>query len=544
MILMKYYFSFLAVLFTCLAISQATSRIIPQPSNLKLTSGYLQLEEALPLVASSELNGLMDYVTTTLKNDFGILAKVDTESRTSPSMEFILDKKKSKDAEGTYRLVVDNSGITISSGNEAGLFYGLQSLRQLMGPNRQVPFTTIEDAPRFPWRAVMLDEGRYFQGKEQVLKILDEMARLKMNIFHWHLVDDQGWRIEIKKYPKLTSVGSKRPSTQVGPLKWNSPIQSGEPHEGYYTQEDVSEILAYAQKRHITVVPEIEMPGHASAAIAAYPWLGTAGKAIDVPIWFGVSKDIFNVTDPKVFSFLTDVLDEIMQLFPSKIIHIGGDEAKYDHWKNSPQVQEYMKENNINSFSDLQVNFTNRISAYLNSKGRRMMGWNEILGHTVHDYQAELDSGAETELSKSSVVHFWKGDLELMQSAAEQGYDIVNSLHTETYLDYAYDEIPLKKAYDFDPIPKGLDATYHSRIKGIGCQMWGEWIPKSGYMDFLLFPRLAAYAEVAWTEKEDKDYTLFKKALEPIMSIWEEKGIYFAPLEFAEPGSGTWEKPE
>ncbi|UOY04918.1 beta-N-acetylhexosaminidase [Muricauda sp. SCSIO 64092] len=405
------------------------------------------------------------------------------------------------------------------SATEKGLFYGIQTLRQLVSSDKSISYLEIKDAPRFAWRAFMLDEGRYSQRKKQVLKMLDEMARLKMNVFHWHLVDDQGWRIEIKKYPLLTEIGSKWPSTQVGPLRWNSPIQSGEPHKGFYTQEDIREIVAYAAQRHIVVIPEIEMPRHSSATMAAYPWLGSSGKKIDVPIWFGVSKDVYNIADPKVYGFLTDVLDEVMALFPSKIIHIGGDEAKYDHWESSEYITKYTKENKLKTFADLQVFFTNRISRYLESKGSRIMGGNEILGQNVHDYQAEKDAGAEEELSKSSVIHFWRGDISLMKSTVENGYDIVNSLHSETYLDYSYETIPLKRAYDFEPIPAGLKAKYHNRIKGLGCQMWGEWIPKSGYMDFMIFPRIAAYAEVRWTQRVNKDYEAFKGALSGLQNL-------------------------
>ncbi|MET2985594.1 beta-N-acetylhexosaminidase [Aureibaculum conchae] len=529
-------------LFTIYVQAQQSVRIIPQPNKVEEKQGQLQLKNTLTIVTThTELFQLTNYAVNMFEDDFKLQTHVQSESTGNQVVRFKLDKNKN--AQDAYKLNVGKQGIDIISATEQGLFYGLQTLRQLISSDGKVQYVKIDDTPRFGWRAFMLDEGRYFQGKAQVLKLLDEMARLKMNVFHWHLVDDQGWRIEIKKYPKLTQVGSKRPSTQVGPLKWNSPIQSGESHAGFYTQEDIKEIVKYAQKRHITIVPEIEMPGHSSAAIAAYPWLGTSGKDIDVPIWFGVSKDVYNVADPRVYNFLTDVLDEVITLFPSKVIHIGGDEAKYDHWQKSDFVKNYMKENNLKTFADLQVVFTNRISNYLESKGRRMMGWNEILGHNVHDYQSDKDTGAEKELSKSSVIHFWRGDIKLMTSAAENGYDIVNSLHSETYLDYDYKNIPLKKAYNFNPIPQGLDQKYHNRIKGLGCQMWGEWIPKSGYMDFMTFPRIAAYAEVGWTQEDNKDYEAFKLALQPILKEWEQKSIFYAPMEFAEPGFGKWVKP-
>ncbi len=525
--------------------AQNKIRIIPQPLEVKEKLGHLQLSGDLSLQSDEiSLYQLLDYTVDLAQDEWGTNVEVNQETKTGSVLQLHIDEDIKNSTRGAYELKVNSQGINITSASEQGLFYGVQTLRQLVSSDGHIPYLEIKDAPRFGWRAFMLDEGRYFKGKEQVFKMLDEMARLKMNIFHWHLVDDQGWRIEIKKYPLLTEVGSKRPSTQVGPLRWDSPIQSGEPHEGFYTQEDIKEVVDYAAQLHITIVPEIEMPGHSSAAIAAYPWLGSSGKTIEVPIWFGVSRDIYNVADPKVYDFLTDVLDEVITLFPSKVIHIGGDEAKYDHWENSAGIKKYMKDNNLKTFADLQVFFTNRISQYLESKGRRMMGWNEILGQRVHEYQTEKEiQDVEEELSKNSVVHFWKGDIALMQSAAESGYDIVNSIQTDTYLDYSYETTPLKKAYDFEPVPLGLKAKYHNKIKGLGCQMWGEWIPKSGYMDFMIFPRIAAYAEVGWTPKGNKDYEAFKGALSNLFKVWQEKGIYHAPMEFAEPGSGKWVRP-
>jgi hexosaminidase len=341
------------------------------------------------------------------------------------------------------------------------------------------------------------------------------------------LTDDQGWRIEIKKYPLLTQIGSKRKSSQIGPLKWQSPIQSGEPHEGFYTQEQIREIVDYARERQITIVPEIEMPGHSTAAIASYPWLGTRKEKIEMPIRFE-SLDVYDVSDPKVVQFLTDVLDEIMVLFPSIVIHIGGDEVNYKHWKESATVQAYMKEKNLKTPGELQMTFTNFISQYLQGKGRRMMGWNEIMGVSLHDYQDAAEAKSEQKLATESIVHFWKGDLGLATQAASSGYDIVNSLHSETYLDYDYNAIPLTRAYAFDPVPSGLDLKYHDKVIGLGCQMWGEWIPTVGNMDFMVFPRIAAYAEAGWTRKENKDFENFKLGLHRFQRHWEQKGIYYA----------------
>ena len=271
------------------------------------------------------------------------------------------------------------------------------------------------------------------------------------------------------------------------------------------------------------------MPGHSSAAIAAYSWLGTSKEEIEVPIRFGVGTDVYDVSDPRVYQFLTDVLDEVMDLFPSKVIHIGGDEVKYNHWKASESVQAYMQEKGLKSPAELQVFFTNRISHYLHGKGRRMMGWNEIMGHNLHEYQDAADTRSDQKLAAETVVHFWKGDVDLATHAASQGYDIVNSLHSETYLDYDYKSIPLKRAYSFDPVPAKLDPEYHHRVIGTGCQMWGEWIPTNGHMHFQVFPRIAAYAEVGWTLPENKDFKEFESTLKYLKHSWAQNGIYYAP---------------
>ena len=395
-----------------------------------------------------------------------------------------------------------------------------------------VPSVTIKDGPRFKWRAFMLDEARYFHGEVFVKQMLDQMALLKMNTFHWHLIDDAGWRIEIKKYPLLTKVGAFRADSEIG--TWKSGKTSGQPHGGFYTQEQIKDIVAYAKARNINIVPEFEMPGHSSAAIAAYTWLGTAGIAIDVPVKFGRLYDNYDVTKPEVITFMKDVLTEIFELFPSEVIHIGGDEVGYEVWEKSSSVQKYMKENNIPTPADLQINFTNKISHYIEENGRRMMGWNEILGKNIHTDFAEkqADKEAETVLSKNVNVHFWKGDLGLLTDAAKKSYGIVNSLHSSTYLDYNYKSIPLEKAYAFDPIPEGLDAQYHENIYGLGCQMWSEWTPTNADIERQAFPRIAAYAEVGWTSLENKNYNSFKIALKKMQKHWDNLGInYFKDAE-------------
>ena len=516
-------------------------QIIPRPLEVISGSKTFKIDKETQLVFDNDTKNIVTSLQNYFKNDFGF----DLKSTNYQSLKknFIVFKVDENLADEGYELTITEDKILICAKNTTGWFYGTQTLMQLCSYNadfskyeKQLTLkeVTIKDAPNFKWRAFMLDEARYFKGMEQVKLLLDEMAFLKMNVFHWHLVDDQGWRIEIKKYPKLTEIGSKRKSTQIGPLQWESPIQSAEPHEGFYTQEEIKEIIKYAKDRHITIVPEIEMPGHSTAAIASYPWLGTSKKETEVPIKFGVGKDVFDVTNERTNQFLKDVLEEVMALFPSEVIHIGGDEVKYNHWKSSESVQKYMKEKNLATPADLQVYFTNNISKYLESKGRRMMGWNEIMGHNLHDYQDKNDTKISQKLAEKSIVHFWKGDVKLAETAARNGYEIVNSLHNFTYLDYTYKNLPLSKAYSFDPIPEKLDEKYHDKIIGLGCQMWGEWIPTNGDMHYKVFPRIAAYAEIGWTAKKRKDFTFFKTALKNLQKRWTAKEIYFAPNEFVE----------
>lgn len=533
---------FYLILLVCIAAFEAGAQdlnIIPRPNKVELAKGQFNLSSANAIQYTSGAEKEAAFLKKALQEKYKLNLATNAGKGKKNTISLELDKKLSKDLgkEG-YRLTATPTQVTVKAATAAGIHYGVQSLLQAIhtSEGKFMPAVAIEDVPRFEWRALHLDEARHFKGKEEVKLLLDEMARLKMNVFHWHLVDDQGWRIEIKKYPKLTEVGSVRKSTAVGEKKWNSNKQSGEPHSGFYTQEEIKELVAYAAERHINVVPEIEMPGHASAAIAAYPWLGTENQKIEVPVKFGRFYDIYDVTNPKVQEFLQDVLQEVFALFPSKVIHIGGDEVGYEAWEKSEKVNAYMKEHGIKTYADLQVHFTNNISRYIEQNGRRMMGWNEIMGINIHpDFEEKkADADAETELAKNVVVHFWKGDVDLIKRAASKGYQLVNSLHSMTYLDYDYRSIPLQKAYSFDPVPQELAKEYHQNIIGTGSQMWSEWIPTRGEMHYQVFPRLAAYAEVGWTQPQNKNYEQFRQALLPLLKVWEARGIYFAPLSDAE----------
>ena len=508
--------------------------MLPKPASVVLAEASFAFKDGQHIVATTSAqqiaaNDLKNFVKN--KSDFNLAINENSGAIT-------FEKVKGLDVEA-YELIITPKKITIKANDQAGYFYGVQTLKQLLSKEVSeetnktsylVPSITIKDNPRFKWRAYMLDESRYFQGEVFVKKILDQMALLKMNTFHWHLVDDGGWRIEIKKYPLLTKVGAFRSDSEIG--TWKSGKTSGEPHGGFYTQDQIKNIVAYAAERNITVVPEIEMPGHSSAAIAAYTWLGTAGVDIDVPVKFGRHYDNYDVTKPEVIQFIKDVLLEVFELFPSEVIHIGGDEVGYKVWEETKHVQGFMKENNINTPADLQIHFTNNISKFIEENGRRMMGWNEIMGVNIHKgfKEKKHDAAAETELAKNVVVHFWKGDLELATDAAKKGYGIVNSLHSNTYLDYNYEAISLEKAYNFNPIPEGLEEKYHKNIYGLGCQMWTEWTPTNADVERQTFPRIAAYAEVGWTSLENKDYDHFKVALKKMQSHWDSITINYAKV--------------
>ena len=503
--------------------------IIPKPNEISFEKGNFILNSKTSIYSTAETAKVALMIQKFFNTTNGLNLKIKNSTKIKKnSIHLKLDTQLKKEA---YTLTVSKNRIEITGGTTAGLFYGFQSIRQLITNSNNIPLVKISDAPRFHWRAYMLDEARYFHGEKFVKQLLDQMALLKMNVFHWHLTDDAGWRIEIKKYPKLTEIGSKRKDTEIG--TWKSGKTSGKPHSGFYTQKQIKNIVAYAAERNITIVPEFEMPGHSSAAIAAYPWLGTSGNKIEVPVKFGRHYDNYDITKPEVIQFVKDVLVEIFELFPSEVIHIGGDEVGYKVWEDSEHVQNYMKEKGLNTPADLQIYFTNTISKFIEKNGRRMMGWNEIMGKNIHKGFEEKkdDKEAETSLAKNVVIHFWKGNLDLATEAAEKGYGIVNSLHSNTYLDYGYKSISLKKAYSFNPIPKGLDAKYHKNIYGLGCQMWSEWTPTYKEIEYQTFPRIAAFAEVGWTNTSSKDYESFKLALKKLQQHWDLLKINYAKVK-------------
>ncbi len=527
---------------------RTTVSIIPRPLEMQVVGERFQLNQGSAIHAETNFHQEAEYLAQRLRVATGYPLAVNPLSSSSSyqsisnTVVLVSDSSRELGKEG-YSLTVTADRIVIKAGKAAGAFYGIQTLLQMLpaeifsetrvaGVDWSVPGVRVKDKPRFGWRAYLLDEARWFKGMETVKRLMDQLALHKMNVFHWHLTDDQGWRIEIKRYPGLTKIGSRRKDTQTG--GWRSEERTGEPHEGFYTQEQIREIVRYAAVRHITIIPEIEMPGHASAAIAAYPEMGTSGRVIEVPVTFGKKYDTFNVADERVYTFLENILEEVMTLFPSQVIHIGGDEVRFDHWLASPWIKALMEKENLSGPAQVQLYFTNRMSRFLESKGRRMMGWNEILGDDLHGFiksaggKEVVDESGGRQLAENAVVHFWKGSLALAERAVKDGHDIVNSLHSETYLDYSYEDISLETAYNFEPVPSGLDEQYHSHVIGSGCQMWGEWIPTRERLEYQTFPRLSAYAEVGWTVREKRVLQDFLQRLKAHKKRWDIQDIGYA----------------
>lgn len=430
-----------------------------------------------------------------------------------------------------YLLQVNDQHIKISAASEAGLFYGVQSLRQLLiqaaGEELKLPAMDIHDAPRFPWRGMHLDVSRHFFDVDFVKDYLDYMALFKMNVFHWHLVDDQGWRIEIKQYPKLTEIGAWRDSTIIGHHRDLPYEYDYTRYGGYYTQEEIKEVIAYAAERYIEVIPEIEIPGHSLAAITAYPELGVTGEAPGVWHRWGISPYIYNVEE-STFEFLENVLAEVIELFPTNIIHIGGDEALKDQWIASPRVQERIKELGLKDEHEMQSYYIKRMANFVEGHGKKIIGWDEIL---------------EGGLAENALVMSWRGT-EGGIAAAKMGNQVVMSPTSHCYFDYYQAEkdseplgvgniIDVAKVYSFDPIPEELNEEEAKLILGGQANIWTEFLKTPEDIQYMIFPRFIALSETVWTPKEKQDYEDFVNRLQDFEPYFKAEGINYAPHVFA-----------
>ena len=442
-----------------------------------------------------------------------------------------------------WRMTVDKRGITIEGSTARGIFYGRQALRQILATSNlpqgeastgaatspswgrqegaKLPFATIESTPRFAYRGMHLDICRHFFSKDVVKQYIDMMALHGMNTLHWHLSDDQGWRIEIKSWPRLTQVGAWRDRTVIGR---NMGLYDHTMYGGFYTQKDIREVVAYAAERHITIIPEIDMPGHMVAALTAYPELGCTGGPYEVwPDW-GVSDDILCAGNPRVYQFLTDVLTEVMALFPSAIIHLGGDEAPKVRWKHCPRCQQKMRDLGLANEDQLQGYMVREMEKLLAANGRRIMGWDEIM---------------YCDVPHNAIIMNWR-DWKGVDDPAMQGFDVVRTPNSTLYFDFyqipssdwtnttligGYS--PLKKVYDYEPAPDTLTPEQQAHVIGVQANLWTEYIAYPELIEYQVLPRMAALAEVQWANPEQKNYEAFCQRLKRLLTIYDSEGWHY-----------------
>lgn len=515
---------------TTLFSSAQTVNIIPRPVSLKTIPGKFVITKHTVLAARDEEDrkaaGLFNEY---LQQIYGFKLDVDRQEGKNfirlTTRKFI--KAPDKDA---YIMNVGKDGVVIEGDTYAGTFYGLQTLIQLLPVEKNaslaIPFVSISDYPRFEYRGLHLDVGRHFFPVSFVKKYIDYIALHKMNYFHWHLTEDQGWRIEIKKYPNLTTTGAYRYGTIVG--RYPGRENDNQRYGGFYTQDEVKDIVRYATERHITVIPEIEMPGHSSAAIASYPFLscfpeeptvirthpsqaGIAAQANGqkklVQETWGVFEDVYCAGNDSTFLFLQDVMDEVLQLFPSKYIHVGGDECPKTNWKKCPRCQKRISDLGLKDEHELQSYFIQRMEKYLNSKGRTLIGWDEIL---------------EGGLAPNAIVMSWRGEQGGID-AARQNHNVIMTPGSHVYLDHTQtrneDSVviggytPVEKIYSYEPVPKELDAEQAKYVMGAQGNVWTEYMKYPSKVEYMIFPRLSALSEVLWSPKEKRNWTDFEKRL-------------------------------
>lgn len=516
----------LSVLFSSLFFTQTRLNLIPYPQKVELKTGNFEVSGNTLFVGDKKSNEYKYFMDNFKK----IYPKNSSQNikKTKPNFISLLLNKDLKidnkrEFNSNYIINISNEMIMVVGKNPEGLFQGIQTLLQLIKTSEdgKIPALEIHDSPKFQWRGMHLDVSRHFFTVEEVKQYIDYLAMYKLNTFHWHLTDDQGWRIEIKKYPKLTQVGSKRKESMIGAYVDNT--FDGKPYGPYfYTQDQIKEVVKYAQERHITIVPEIEMPGHALAALSAYPDLACTKGSFEPATKWGVFDDVFCPKD-ETFTFLENVLDEVIALFPSQYIHIGGDECPKTRWKECPHCQELIKKNNLKDEQGLQSYFIQRIEKYVNSKGRKIIGWDEIL---------------EGGLAPNAAVMSWtgiKGGVE----AAKSGHFAVMTPGSYCYFDHYQGDpatepnafggfTPLDKVYSYNPIPEELNAEQAKYILGVQANLWTEYILDFNRVQYMIFPRLLALSEVGWGTADPKNYKEFEGRVVNEFKNLDKMGVNYA----------------
>ncbi|WP_430816654.1 family 20 glycosylhydrolase [Carboxylicivirga sp. RSCT41] len=509
--------------------------IIPQPNELRLNEGYFEISSSTLLVYKgldkSVLN-TVSYFQSFLNSTAGFnLELIDDQ----PSENYIIFKIDSGIVDNTegYFLEVSSKKIEIIAASARGLFYAIQSIRQILpeGPGQTrlaadtkwiIPALSIKDYPRYSYRGLNLDVSRHFYPVEVIKKQLDLLALYKINVFHWHLTDDQGWRIEIKKYPQLTSIGSRRSKTLIGHAATIPQKYDNEPYEGYYTQEQIKDIVNYANERHISIIPEIEMPGHALAALASYPELGCTGGPYEVATRWGSFDDVICAGKESSYVIIKDILSEVAQLFPGEYIHIGGDESSTLRWRNCNHCQKCMTDNMLATENELANYFIRRVQQIVEDLGKKMAGWDEVM--------------TDKTLSNATII-VWQDDAEIKQ-AIHNNNKIVKSPNNFLYFDHYQSEpqnhplaiggyTPLKDVYSYEPETGDLSHDEERSIIGLQANCWSEYMTDSDQLEFMLYPRLCAFSEICWTTTEQKDRSVFMQKLDQHLERLGTLGISY-----------------
>lgn len=510
--------------------TDASYDVIPLPQSIVMVKGKAFILNSNTTIFCSSKDDLMQknacFLSCYIADLTGLKLKVsDIKPKKGNYIELLLNNKNIK-GEEAYTININNKNIKISGFTSAGVFYGIQTLRKSLpicnATNNPIvlPAAEIKDAPRFKYRGMMLDCSRHFFSIDFIKKFIDLIALHNMNTFHWHLNDDQGWRIEIKKYPKLIEIGSVRTGTVMGR---NSDVDDSIKYGGYYTQEQCREIVEYARQRHITVIPEIDMPGHMKAVLASYPNLGCTGGPYKVGHNWGVYYDVLCIGNEDTFKFVEGVLDEIIDIFPSRYIHIGGDETPTKRWSECSKCEKIMQKEGL-PINKLQAYFTNRIEKYLNSKGRSIIGWDEIL---------------DGDINKSATIMSWRG-IEPGEKGAKMGHDVIMSPTSHCYFDYAqtkeqYSEpltqvhaLDVEQVYSLDPAPKTMSEESKKHILGVQANLWTEYISNPNLATYMLLPRMAALSEVQWTRPAQKDFKQFKIRATRLSKLYDKYGYIYA----------------
>ena len=514
--------------------------IIPLPAKMELKSGEFTLKEKAKVYIADK-NGAFEKVYKRWESKFEKSTQIElqqTRNEKRASLAIIQSPKLKAEA---YHLSVKAEGIRIEASDAAGLYYALLSLEQLScvellagvevkNWDRSFPCVEIEDTPRFGWRGFMLDEGRHFYGKDEVKKIIDAMARYKMNRFHWHLTEDQGWRIEIKKYPKLTDVGAWRESRV---LAYGEVKPDGKRYGGFYTQEDIKEVVAYAKERFIEIIPEIDIPGHSQAAVASYPEFLACDpeKKHEVWLWQGISTDVINVANPKAVEFAKDVIDELTELFPFGYIHLGGDECPVNKWQKNRECQELLQKIGSENYRDLQIHFYKQLKDHIAQKPadkqRKLIFWNEVL------------HGNTKPLGEDITIMAWIGADQAALSAAKRGMNTILTPQIPYYINRRQSKLEteprsqgwgtetVEAVYNYIPM-KGAETTeLQNRYMGVQANFWTEWVEEASIVQYLMFPRLAAVAEAGWTPQEKRKYEDFLQRLQAESEYYRLKGLNY-----------------